>query len=76
VIDIMRIRNAYIFTAVCPFTGATKAMAGLRQNELANRCFSCYQDIVNECSRAWNSFISDVNRVKDMCMRDWIKVIN
>jgi len=48
----------------------------LRQNELANRCFSGYEDIVNECSRAWNSFISDVNRIKKMCMRDWIKVNN
>jgi len=48
----------------------------LRQNELANRCFNGYQDIVNECTRAWNSFISDVNRIKKMCMRDWIKVIN
>ena len=48
----------------------------LRQNELANRCFSGYEDIVNACSRAWNSFISDVNRVKEMCMRDWIDLIN
>lgn len=46
----------------------------LRQNELANRCFNGYEDIVNECSRAWNSFISDANRVKNMCTRDWIEV--
>jgi len=46
----------------------------LRQNELANRCFSGYEDIVNQCSRAWNSFISDTNRVKRLCSRDWIKV--
>lgn len=46
----------------------------LRQNELANRCFNGYEDIVNQCSRAWNSFISDTHRVKKMCSRDWIKV--
>ncbi|MBA6287292.1 IS630 family transposase, partial [Colwellia sp. MB3u-4] len=46
----------------------------LRQNELANRCFSGYEDIVNECSRAWNIFVSDASRVIDLCSRDWIKV--
>lgn len=46
----------------------------LRQNELANRCFKSYEDIVDECSRAWNSFISDVSRVIKLCSRDWIKV--
>mgnify|MGYP003571697318 CR=1 FL=1 len=45
----------------------------LRQNELANRCFKGYEDIVDECSRAWNSFISDVSRVIKLCSRDWIK---
>jgi transposase len=46
----------------------------LRQNELANRCFSGYEDIVNECSRAWNIFVSDASRVIKLCSRDWIKV--
>lgn len=46
----------------------------LRPNELANRCFDGFDDIVNECSRAWNSFISDAERVKKLCSRDWIEV--
>jgi len=46
----------------------------LRQNELANRCFSGYENIVDECSRAWNVFISDTSRVIKLCSRDWIKV--
>jgi len=46
----------------------------LRQNELSNRCFEGYDDIVNECSRAWNVFISDASRVIKLCSRDWIKV--
>jgi hypothetical protein len=46
----------------------------LRQNELANRCFDGYDDIVEACSQAWNSFISDRPRVMKLCDRDWIKV--
>lgn len=48
----------------------------LRQNELANRCFEGYEDIVEQCCRAWNSFISDSKRVASLCSRDWIKVGN
>ena len=44
----------------------------LRQNELANKCFDGYEDIVNSCCAAWNSFISDLDRVKKMYMREWI----
>jgi transposase len=46
----------------------------LRQNELANRCFEGYEDIVEQCSRAWNSFISDSKRIASLCSRDWIEV--
>jgi transposase len=38
----------------------------LRQNELANKCFNDYDDIVESCSNAWNSFISDIERVKNI----------
>ena len=38
----------------------------LRQNELANRCFNGYEDIVNACSRAWNSFVSNLDRVQKL----------
>ena len=46
----------------------------LRQNELANRCFDGYEDIVDACCDAWNSFIEDVERVKQLCDRDWINL--
>jgi len=46
----------------------------MRQHELANRCFKNYDDIVEQCSRAWKVFISDVERVKNLCWRDWIKL--
>ena len=48
----------------------------LRQNELANRCFKGYEDIVEQCTRAWNSFIKDIERVKNLCTRDWIKLVD
>ncbi len=46
----------------------------LRQNELANRCFDSYEDIVEQCCRAWNRFCEDKNRVMSLCYRDWIKL--
>ncbi|MCP4984731.1 MAG: IS630 family transposase, partial [Colwellia sp.] len=46
----------------------------LRQNELANSCFAGYEDIVDACCDAWNSFIEDVERVKQLCDRDWINL--
>ena len=41
----------------------------LRQNELANKYFKDYDDIVESCRNAWNSFISDIKWVKDICFR-------
>ncbi|SUI83924.1 Uncharacterised protein [Shewanella morhuae] len=43
----------------------------LRQNMLANRCFSGYDDIVEQCSIAWNSFIENKERVSKLCSRRW-----
>lgn len=43
----------------------------LRQHHLAHRCFENYEAIVDACSEAWNSFISDTARVIKMCSRDW-----
>ena len=43
----------------------------LRQNVLANRCFSGYDDIVEQCSIAWNSFIENKERVSKLCSRRW-----
>jgi transposase len=45
-----------------------------RQNKLANRCFEGYEDIVEQCSRAWINFISDSQRIASLYSRDWIEV--
>jgi len=42
---------------------------------ISNRTFKGFEDIVEELSRAWNVFISDIKRVKRMCFRDWIKLV-
>ncbi|GIU12131.1 hypothetical protein TUM4641_30920 [Shewanella morhuae] len=43
----------------------------LRQNVLTNRCFSGYDDIVEQCSIAWNSLIEKKERVSKLCSRQW-----
>ncbi|MCE9827292.1 IS630 family transposase [Shewanella algae] len=46
----------------------------LRQHCLSNRVFDCYEQIVEQVSRAWNTFIEDTGRVKSLCSRDWINL--
>lgn len=46
----------------------------LRQNEIANRCFESYEDIVDKLCCAWNRFREDKNRVISLCFRDWTKL--
>jgi len=43
----------------------------LRQNKLANQCFSDYEEIVEKCSDAWNSFVGNTALVKSICSRKW-----
>jgi transposase len=43
----------------------------LREDELANRCFDGYEDIVESSCRAWNNFIEKEGSVKKLCSRDW-----
>ncbi|MFV7670145.1 IS630 family transposase, partial [Shewanella algae] len=46
----------------------------LRQHCLSNRVFDCYEQIVDQVSRAWNTFIEDTGRVKSLCFRDWMNL--
>ena len=46
----------------------------MRQRHLSNRVFKGYDDIVNACSNAWNSFRQNTSVVKSICSRDWIKL--
>jgi len=39
-------------------------------NEIANKCFDDYNDIVNKYCDAWNRFSEDKNKVISQCYRD------
>ena len=43
----------------------------MRRNEIANRVFNSYDDIVNKCATAWNNFRNDTDRVISLCSREW-----
>ena len=51
-----------------------QAWSWLRQNELANRCFDSYEDIVDSICAAWNRFAENKSRVISLCSRDWTKL--
>lgn len=48
----------------------------LKQKFLANRVFQDYDDIVESCSRAWNSFLNMKNKIKELCSRKWTELRN
>ena len=49
--------------------------AWLRSNDLANRVFKDYDDIVEQVSVGWNNFRNQVSQVKSLCTRLWAKLI-
>jgi transposase len=46
----------------------------LRDRYLANRCFESYDHIVEKSCEAWNDFISTPGAVRQLCMREWVKI--
>ena len=46
----------------------------LRQNNLANRVFDNYDEIVDVCCTAWNSLMAMPQRLASITLRDWAKV--
>lgn len=46
----------------------------LKQYFLSNRIFKDLEEILNECAKAWNAFISKPLRIKSLCSRDWANV--
>ena len=45
--------------------------AYLRGTKLAHRLFDTYDDIVNTCCDAWNSFIADTKTIRSITTREW-----
>lgn len=46
----------------------------LRQRCLSNRVFNGYEEIVEQVTRAWNTFVGDTEQVIKLCTRQWAKV--
>lgn len=47
----------------------------LRDRDLANRCYTGYDDIVDSCSEAWNKLINTAGAIKSLCTRQWAKLV-
>ena len=45
----------------------------LKHGSLSNRVFKNYDDIVNSCCDAWNSFVNEEGNIKKLCSRSWAK---
>jgi transposase len=43
----------------------------LRQNQLSNRVYETYDDIVEACCDAWNKLTTEPGRIKSIATRDW-----
>ena len=46
----------------------------LRQNELSNRVFDTYDDIVEAASTAWNRLTADPARITSIATREWAQI--
>jgi transposase len=43
----------------------------LRDRHLANRCFESYDQIVDACCDAWNTFTTIPGAIRSLCSRSW-----
>jgi hypothetical protein len=43
----------------------------LQQSDRANRCFKNYDDIVDVCCQAWNTFANQPDTIRNLCTRKW-----
>ena len=46
----------------------------LRKNNLANRIYDTYEDIVDACCDAWNSLMASPDTIATLTRREWAKV--
>ena len=46
----------------------------LRKIELSNTCFKNYEDIVNSCCNAWNTFCDEEGNIRNLCTRSWANI--
>lgn len=46
----------------------------LKHGSLSNRVFKNYDEIVESCVQAWNSFCDEEGNIKSLCSRSWAKI--
>lgn len=46
----------------------------MKHNDLANRVFKNYVEIVKACSAAWNKIINTPEAIRSLCSRSWAKL--
>ena len=46
----------------------------LRKSHFSNRSFEGYDEIVNVCCQAWNSFIKMPDLIQNLCHRSWARL--
>ncbi len=46
----------------------------LRKIKLSNACYKNYDDIVDSCCKAWNTFIDEDGNIRNLCSRSWAKI--
>ena len=46
----------------------------LRKSKLSNTTFKDYEQIVDACCEAWNSFSDENGAIKNLCSRSWAKI--
>ncbi len=46
----------------------------LRKIKLSNACYKNYDEIVDSCCKAWNTFIDEDGNIKNLCSRNWAKI--
>jgi transposase len=53
---------------------AENVWESFRKNKLANRLYETYEDIVDACCNAWNTFMAAPESVATLTQRAWAKV--
>ena len=46
----------------------------LKHENLSNRVFKNYEEIIKCCAIAWNSFVDEEGNIKSLCSRAWAQV--
>jgi len=45
----------------------------LRKIKLSNTCYGSYEEILDSCCEAWNTFVSEEDNIRNLCTRIWAK---